>query len=100
MLLGSDAACTAAASGGPVGTMRLAGATGAGGWKAKPAGSAIDAERRGLSASILEIEGGDEEERRGRGKRARGRGTHHRVRLLGERRDRAPRNGGLHRGRV
>jgi hypothetical protein len=46
MLLGSDAACTAAASGRPVGTMRLAGATGAGGWKAEPAGSAIDAKSR------------------------------------------------------
>jgi hypothetical protein len=41
------------------------------------------------------------EERRGRGERARGRGTRQRVRLRGERRDRAPRNGGggLHRGR-
>jgi hypothetical protein len=45
-LLQSDAACTTAASGGPVGTARLAAAAGAGGWKAEPTGSAIDAERR------------------------------------------------------
>jgi hypothetical protein len=94
-LLQSDAACTTAASGGPVGTARLAAAAGAGGWKAEPTGSAIDAERR-ASPRVpgREREGGDEEERRRRGEWARGRGTRQRVRLLGERWDLAPWNGG------
>ena len=50
-LLGSDAACTAAALIGPVRTARLAAMAGAGGWKAEPAGPAFGAGCRGRFAS-------------------------------------------------